>query len=260
MNEVMEIQPISYLRKVVAGWKLVLSFSIFFAIFGVALSTFLKPVYQASTLLQADIDYQRAAPLDDVTVMKAYEKVRGVLLADDVLETAIQTTAEGPAGAGEFTDIAAMRDRIRVIQRPEGWELIVYSNRPGRAALLANAWADNALLQLEEGLRHSLKAWEWQGALYSAHCVLGLDPNDPSRTVWTCSTRSEGLDPDEIPEAILEEVRQSRGILPMFSFSILQHASIPATAILWRRSTIILAAALLGAAAGMSWVIGCSEK
>jgi hypothetical protein len=256
MSEKTDVIPIDYLRTAIAGWKIMLSIAIFFSVLGIGLSSLLPPQYQASAILQVDIDYVRAAPLDDVTVMKAYEKVRGVLLADDVLSGALLAVEKVVGSTGELTGIAAMRDRIRLSQRPDGWELVVYSQDPTFAAGLADAWAEASIRALEEGLHHSLLAWEWQNALYSAHCSLSPDPQDETRALWQCSTRSEGLDPAQIPEAILEQVRLSRGILPMFSFSILQHAAVPDSPILWGRAPIILIGSLLGLLLGFIWTIG----
>lgn len=259
MSESSDINPFEYLVKAVSGWKIILSAGIFFAILGVFVSSIMPAVFQASSVLQVDIDYKRAAPLDDVTVMKAYERVRGVLLADDVLEEAILAAQEEAGPSNEFSEIAAMRERIRVSQRPDGWELVVYSHAPEQAAVIANAWAESSIQALEAGLLHSMKAWEWQGALYSAHCSLEVDPADESRAIWSCSTTSEGFDPDSISDAILEEVRLTRGILPMFSFSVLQQSTIPDAPILWQRGTIILIGAVLGLAVGFVWVVGRTE-
>jgi len=242
-----------------AGWRTILTIAILFGLLSIGISSLLLPVFQASTLLQVDIDYTRAAPLDDVTVMKAYEKVRGVLLSDDVLGSALADVVEELEGGGDLADLAAIRDRIRVSQRQDGWELLVYSRDPVRAAAFANSWSDHSLAALEAGLRHSLKAWEWQGALYSAHCTLQPVPDDEDSAWWRCSTASEGLTPESISGAILDEVRLSRGILPIFSFSSLQRASIPEAPILWQRATLIIAGSLLGLTLGCLWVLGRPE-
>jgi len=256
MDDTYDIRPFQYLIKALSGWKVILSISIFFGLIGLGVSSLLPPVFQSSSVLQVDIDHEYTKQMNDYTVMKAYERVRGVLLADDVLEESIDTVIEEGADPGEFSGIAAMRERIRVSQRSDGWELVVYSHDPQLAATLANAWADSSIQNLEDGFRHSLMAWKWQGALYSAHCSLGLDPDDESRTLWTCTTGGEDIDPNSIADALLEEVQQTRGILPIFSFSILERAAMPETPVLWQRGTFVLIGLLLGLVVGFLWIVG----
>jgi len=256
MVETYDIRPFQYLTSALSGWKVILSISIFFGLISLGVSSLLPPVFQSSSVLQVDIDHERTMQMNDYTVMKAYERVRGVLLADDVLEESIDTVIEGGVASREFSGIAAMRERIRVSQRSDGWELVVYSHDPQLAAALANAWADSSIQKLKDGFQHSLIAWEWQAALFSTHCSLGLDPDDESRTLWTCSTGGEDIDPSLITDAILEEVQQTRGILPIFSFSILERAAVPKAPVLWQRGTFILVGLLLGLCVGFLWIVG----
>lgn len=259
MSHHLDFDPLHSVRRATAGWKTILTIAILFALISLGVSSLLPPVYQASSMLQVDIDYTRAAPLDDVTVMKAYEKVRGVLLSDEVLGNALTDIMETLEAGSDLADLPAVRDRIRVSQRQDGWELLVYSRDPVLAAAFANSWSASSLAALEEGLRHSLKAWEWQGALYSAHCTMAPAPDGGDSAWWSCSTASEGLDPEGISDAILDEVRLSRGILPIFSFSSLQRSIVPEAPILWRRGTLISAGSLLGLALGCIWVLGRPE-
>jgi hypothetical protein len=260
MNDHLDFDPMQTIRRATAGWRTILTIASLFALLGLGFSSLLPPVYQASSVLQVDIDYTRAAPLDDVTVMKAYERVRGVLLSDDVLSSALAHVEEELGGGGDLLDIAAVRARIRVSQRQDGWELLVYSRDPELAAAFANSWSESSLAALEEGLKHSLEAWEWQAALYSAHCTLETVPGDEAHAWWSCSTASEGLTPESISEAILEQVQLSRGILPIFSFSSLQRSDPPAAPILWRRGTLIIAGSLIGLVLGCIWVLGKPEE
>ena len=259
MNHQLDFDPLQSLGRVISGWRTILTVAILFALVGLGISRLLPPVYQASTLLQVDIDYTRAAPLDDVTVMKTYEKVRGVLLSDDVLENTLSYVEEELGLKADLTSIPAIRDRIQVSQRQDGWEMLVYSRDPALAAAFANSWAEASLAALEEGLKHSLKAWEWQGALYSAHCTLEPVSEEGSSAWWICSTASEGLTPESISDAILKEVQLSRGILPILSFSLLQRSNIPETPVLWRSGTLVIAGSLLGLILGCIWVLGRPE-
>lgn len=256
MDETFEIRPFQYLTRAISGWRIIFSISIFFGLIGLGASSLLTPVYQSSSVLQVDIDHERTKQMNDYTVMKAYERVRGVLLADDVLEETIHTVFGVGQASKEFSGISQMRERIRVSQRSDGWELVVYSHDPQLAAALANAWALSSIQKLKDGFQHSLVAWQWQGVLYSAHCSLDPDPDDESRTLWTCTTGGEEIDPNLITDAIMEEVQQTRGILPIFSFSILEQAAVSETPVLWQRGTFVLVGLLLGLCVGFLWIVG----
>ena len=260
MNDQLDFDPRQTIRRAIAGWRTILTIASLFALLGLGFSSLVPAVYQATSVLQVDIDYTRAAPLDDVTVMKAYERVRGVLLSDEVLRNALTQAVAESGSSADLVDIAAIRARIRVSQRQDGWELLVYSRNPELAVAFANSWSENTLAALEESLKHSLEAWEWQAALYSAHCTLAPVPGDEDHAWWSCSTASEGLTPESISEAILEEVQLSRGILPIFSFSSLQQSDLKSSPILWRRGTLIIAGSFIGLILGCIWVLGKPEE
>jgi uncharacterized protein involved in exopolysaccharide biosynthesis len=254
MKDSLEVNPFEDLRKVLSGWNTIVIIAVLFAILGIGLRALLPPIFQASSILQVDVDFQRAAPLDDFTVLKAYERVRGVILADDVLQEAIDKGSNPSVTPEAPTDIRQMRAQIRVSQKPDGWELLVYGRDPQLAASLANAWAETSLQKLEQAYLHALQAWEWQNLLYSAHCRLEPDPMDDDRTLWVCTTVSEELNPDDVTNGLIEAVESTRGILPIFTFSIRQNATPPDTPILWSRGSIVVASTILGLCTGLLWV------
>jgi hypothetical protein len=64
--------------------------------------------------------------------------------------------------------------------------------------------------------------------------------------VWLCASGRPNIDSEELADDLLREVQQTRGILPIFTFSLLQDAQVPTDAIAWSRGSFILAGAMIG--------------
>ncbi len=64
--------------------------------------------------------------------------------------------------------------------------------------------------------------------------------------VWLCASGRPDVDSDELADDLLREVQQTRGILPIFTFSLLQEAHVPKDPIAWSRGSIVLASAMIG--------------
>ncbi|MGH2606029.1 MAG: hypothetical protein ACRDG5_05510 [Anaerolineales bacterium] len=236
-------------RRMLRRWPWISLGTVVGGILGLVASLGRVPVYQSSATIEINVDYNRTAPMSDLTLEQALDNVRVLLLADETLERAIRLAGfEEPIGPSE------MRSRIRLAHRLDGWELLVNGEDPGKTAALANAWAEVALSRLGEATTHALRAAEWQGALYHASCQLVPD-EAAERPVWVCRSDEPEGDPERIPSALLAEASMSHGILPIFTYSLAQRASIPARPVLWDRGTLVLGGAVAGGGSALAWVI-----
>jgi len=204
------------------------------------------PLYQASVFIEYAVDYSRTAHMDDITVHQAYEQVRRMILADATLQTTLDAAQEMVGGELIFTDTADFRSQIQLSRYPGGFELIVYGQDPEHSATAVNAWAEIALRQTEKAIGHAIRAAELQSEIYKAGCKLSPDPGDSDRVVWLCASGRPNIDPDELADDLLREVQRTRGILPIFTFSLLQEAQVPTDPIAWSRGSIVLACAIVG--------------
>jgi hypothetical protein len=64
--------------------------------------------------------------------------------------------------------------------------------------------------------------------------------------VWLCTSVRPDFDPDELADDLLREIQKTRGILPIFTFSLLQEAQVPMYPITWSRGSFVLASAMVG--------------
>ncbi|MGH2628099.1 MAG: hypothetical protein ACRDHY_15785, partial [Anaerolineales bacterium] len=217
---------------------------------GLVASLSRAPVFQSSAVIEIGVDYNRTAPLREVTLEQAFDRVRALLLADETLAAAI--VASGMEGRLEVPEL---RSRIRLAHRPNGWELFVDGEDPHEAAALAEAWANVAIGRMEEATTHGLRAAEFQWALYQASCHLAPDVGDPQEAVWVCQSDVSEGDPATIASALLAEASQSHGILPIFTYSVVQHASVPVRPTVWDRGGLILGGAIAGMVSGFTWAV-----
>lgn len=235
-------------RRTLRRWPLISLATVAGGILGLFASLGRAPVYQSSSVIEIGVDYNRTAPMRDLTMEQAFDRVRALLLADETLAQAIRRS-----GAEGRIDVPEMRSRIRLAHRLGGWELSVDGGDPVESAALAEAWAEVAIGRLEEAMNHAVRAAEWQWALFHASCKLVPDEAVPQTALWVCRSDAVEGDPASIPSSLLAEASLSHGILPIFTFSLVQHASVPARPILWDRGALVLAGAVAGGASGLTW-------
>ena len=241
-----DIDAAAMLHKAITSWYLLLLAGLVGAILGWLISFARPPLYQASVFIEYAVDYSRTAHMDDITVHQAYEQVRRMLLADETLQTTLDAAQERVGGELIFIDTADLRSQIQLSRYPGGFELIVYGQDPEQSAAVVNAWADVALEETEKAIGHAIRAAELQSKIYKNGCKLSTDPGNSERVVWLCTSVRPEIDPDELADDLLREIQKTRGILPIFTFSLLQEAQVPMYPITWSRGSFVLVSAMVG--------------
>jgi hypothetical protein len=218
---------------------------------GIVLAMTRQPVYEASASLLLTVDRGRSIVIDDFTVVQATDRVRALILSDDTLEKALILLSESASGMDEFDSIAAYRSALRITNHPASFELLVYAHDPDLATDGANAWAQASLAALDEAYLHAIRAAEFQNVLYEANCRFTLQKDEfQEQAVWLCTSERGEVKAEDLPVEILDAVKASRGILPVFSFALGQEAQLPQSPILWTRSGFILSGLFLGVLIG----------
>ena len=241
-----DIDVAAMLHRAITSWYLILLAGLVGAVVGWLIAFARPPLYQASVFIEYAVDYSRTAHMDNITVHQAYERVRRMLLADETLKATLDAAQERVGGELIFTNAAALRSQIQLSRYPGGFELIVYGQDPEQSAAAVNAWAEIALDETEKAIGHAIRAAELQSKIYKAGCKLTPDPGSSEMVDWLCVSGRPDIDPDELADDLLREVQQTRGILPIFTFSLLQEAQVPTDPIAWSRGSIVLACAMVG--------------
>jgi hypothetical protein len=237
-------------RNFLARWLWVLAAGLLGACVGLAVSYVRPPSYEASAVIGIVIDRNRADVPDDITVRQAYDRVRALLLADDTLDAALALGGQAPAAGTESQARAAFRDRLRLVEKPDGWELVVLGTDSREVERLAQAWADVSLDQIKRASLHAIRAADWQHVMYEASCRLGPGATaaDPAR--FLCKSAPPAGGADTLPASILAEVEASRGILPVLVYSALRGSSGTAWPVLWGKGSLVLGGAVVGLVLG----------
>lgn len=241
--------PGSY-RRTLRRWPWISLATVAGGVLGLIASLGRSPVYRSSAVIEIGVDYNRTAPMRDLTLEQAFDRVRALLLADETLAGAIRHS-----GSDGRIDVPEMRSRIRLAHRLDGWELFVDGDDPVESAALANAWAEVAVGRIEEAMTHALRAAQWQWALYQASCKLVPGEAAPQTALWVCKSDVTEGDPASLPSSLLMEASLSHGILPIFTYSWVQHANVPPKPILWNRGALVLGGAVAGGASGFAWAV-----
>jgi len=239
-----------FYRRTLQRWPWISLAAVAGGILGLIASLGRAPVYRSSAVIEIGVDYNRTAPMRELTMEQAFDRVRALLLADATLAGAI-----GQSGAEGRIDVSEMRSRIRLAHRLDGWELVVDGEDPVESAALANAWAEVGVGRIEEAMTHALRAAAWQWALYQASCKLVPDEAEPPAALWVCQSDVTEGDPASLPSSLLVEASLSHGILPVFTYSWVQHATVPSTPIVWDRGGLVLGGAVAGGASGFAWAV-----
>jgi hypothetical protein len=242
-----EYKPLDFIRDWISIWPILLLSMIVGGSAGFLFDAVRPPIYEASASIQVSVDRNRALIPDDYTLLRAFDKVRLVFLADETLEEVLRFFSSLSDTDRTTHDVDTFRSQIRLAQNGEVFQLYVYANSPKEASQLANLWAEVGLIEIEAATRHSLRAGEYQSALYGTWCELTtIEVDSKSETIWLCKYGDGRMDPDELQEGILEEVQKSRGILPIFSFSLIEKASPPGKPLTWTSGWYVLCGALIG--------------
>jgi capsular polysaccharide biosynthesis protein len=243
------------LRRVLVGWTWIVIFAVLGGTIGFVISMLRAPQYQAEATMDIGYDFSRMVPLNEGYQRRAYYRVRDLILSDDVLGSAVATLEEGNYFKS-FDDLSELRSHLHLADYNDHWELAVLWEDPVDAAAFANAWSHSIVLELERALFHSWRVTQLQSDFYDLGCIFGADVYEGEPTgVWICQHEDVELDPDLLVKELIEEVQQSRGILPALSFSILTEAAPPAEPVLWDRGVLIMASTFVGLILGVIYAM-----
>ncbi|HMK08198.1 MAG TPA: hypothetical protein VK449_04115 [Anaerolineales bacterium] len=246
-------------RRLVDRWYLLVVGGLVGALLGLLVSLMRPPLYEASAVISLAVDRTRAQIPDTITVRQAYDRVRGLLLADDILDQAVALAGANDGAQTPEATAAALRRRLRLSEEPEGWELTVISPSGQEAERLAQAWADSAIEGLTQATAHAIRAAEWQKVLFEASCALATAEPGSSGDTWRCTSAPAQGNPEALPASILAEVEASRGILPVLNYSMLRGSQGTGHPVTWDRGTMVLGGALIGFLLA-AWVVAARKR
>ena len=247
------IRPEELFSRLKEGWTMLLVFILCGGLLGLALSTVLTPIYQASTELETGIDYSRTLPLNQAGQARIKESVRALLLSDLVLGEVLNDLSL--AITGDFNaEIMQLRSTLTLAERDGIWNLYVENRDAGAASLIANTWAETAAEEIKKSIKHAWAAASLQNSIYSKGCAMEIDP-DTSRAAWRCNPGSDQDSPEDEIDELIKEAELSHGLLPGMNVSILQSSHPPVVPVARGRGMLILSGTAIGLIIGLVFTV-----
>ncbi|MEK7205027.1 MAG: hypothetical protein AAB254_05915, partial [candidate division NC10 bacterium] len=147
-----------------------------------------------------------------------------------------------------WVDVATLRDHLRLEQRLSDWHLIARHPDPNVAAIMADAWAESALVGLDEAFTHAVRAAAMQGGLLDVQCLAAAG-SAAEEEIPRCLTPVAAVREDQVDQFI-EEIRAAHGILPSLSYELARRAEVPGKPVVGDQGLLTLAGALVGVLVG----------
>ncbi len=241
-----DIRAFDLYMRLLRRWPWLLLIAIVGGVLGMVWNAITPPVYRAVGVLDIGIDYGRVRFLDEDAEQHIYLRIQELLLSDAVLAGALERLGDAAGSDSEDANLDELRQRLRLIHYEGRWELAADDKDPQRAADIANAWAESGLSLLAQAQAHAWKAAELQAMFFRVWCRPEVVPGVESEGLWICDEANAPSGQPELPEAMLEEVQLSRGIVPAISSAWSQRAEAPSESQTIDQVWKILAGALLG--------------
>lgn len=240
--------PAGPLSRVLKGWIWLLISGVIGTAAGLAFSFFIPPRYEAASSFAVNIPYGVTEEMELVVEDRVLDRVWQLAVSDDTLE-GTQTLLELTSGHNSaWEDIETLRDHTRLDARLSRWELVGIDSDPSVATEIANAWREITLDKLDQALEHAWNANSIQGVAFDVACVALLSEEEAG-LVWTCVNTGPDVSPENL-EIFRQELKASRGILPMINYEAVQAASVPTSPVLWPRGLIAVVGGVIGLIVG----------
>jgi len=205
------------IRSINNHWRKIVLFMVIGGLLGLFVALILPPRYLATGVVDVGIDFNRTHSLSRIAQEHALERVRALLVSDEVMDATILVIQERNP-AIEIDGIGDLRSRLQLGEIGSQWRLSAKDGDPGTAVIIAGSWVDVSIEALDSALRHAVRAADIQNDYYGLGCKLILTP-ETETALWQCQESVK--DPSQIEAALREEAARSHGLLPAMSYCLL---------------------------------------
>ena len=205
------------IRSITAHWRKIALFMVIGGLLGLIASMIIPPQYAAIGVFDIGIDFNRTHSLSRGAQDHAMERVRVLLLSDEVLEVTLQMIRQRNPTI-EIAEIVDLRTVLKLGEIGSQWKLSAVDKIPETAVIIASSWVNASLEAIDSAMGHALRAADIQNDYYGWGCELIATPGT-EMALWQCQ-KSEN-DPVQLEAALREEAALSHGLLPTMSFSLI---------------------------------------
>lgn len=234
--------------RIIRRWGLVMLAGVLGATLAWAIAGLRPPVYESAAIVSVSLDYGRTPPLELIVEDRVLSRVSRLVRSDQTLGLVVDRLRGSYGEREAWSSISELRDHLRLDARLADWHFVGISSDPAEAALLAATWAEVGLAELEAASAHAWEALRIQSAPIIVACS-ELLVGSPLESYWNCLAAGPDLTAEEI-ERLREEVRLSRGVLPILAIESAEQATMPTTPVVYDRSLLIVAGLLAGLVLG----------
>jgi hypothetical protein len=242
-----EFTPRDHLERVLAYWWIVLILTILGGVTGWIFHFFQPPIYEATAGLTINLLFEKRE-LTQYEADTAFSAT-GVIITSTKVMDILQAEAQNRGLSLE--QISRIHKNSSVERMESNVDLHVRDRDPVVAAAYANLWADIAEQSMNDALEHALLAEQLQNQLSRLQtCLPPLTPSpEPVITPGECSSfslndinvRLQGL-----AMAMADEMRLSKGVLPITSISLNRSATVPEEPVIYAQASLVFAGACIG--------------
>ncbi|TFH31628.1 MAG: hypothetical protein E4G99_13745, partial [Anaerolineales bacterium] len=208
------------IEAIIRAWKTIVLSMVIGGILGLFVSIVRPPQYMAKAVLDIGIDFNRTHPLSRDAQAHALERVRSLLLSDEVLDATVKATQQRDPSIA-IDGIWDLRARLKIGEIGSQWVLSAIDENPEPAELIASAWSEASLEALDGALMHALRAADLQNEYFGLGCELISSPETGS-ALWQCQASAQA--PTLLEAGLRQEADLSHGLLPAMSFSLISDA------------------------------------
>ena len=233
-----------FLKQAVRGWKRIVLCMIIGGLVGLMISSFRSPIYETRAVIAVTIDYTRTGALSDIQEDQAMRGLGSVIDSDEVIQKVILQAQQ----AGYQLEEKTVQESFSLEREDFRWFLRVRDSDAGRAAGLANIWAQTALDTLDQGMEHALIASHLQQYLDSLEFCMqrqaGLGAN-----VNTCEQYDYDYLLAEIQSTaneIQHQNQMSYGLMPALGFFLAESAPLNEGAVQGTQGVLVIAGSAIG--------------
>jgi uncharacterized protein involved in exopolysaccharide biosynthesis len=240
-----EFSPRESLERAFRRWWVIVMMTVLGGLVGWAFHFFIPPVYEATSFVTADMDFQ-TRELTQYEQDYAFNSAEAISMWDDVVN---QVVADAKIRAFPI-EPGQLRQQMFIERRQSVFELHIRSHNPQIAAGLANIWAEKFYRALNGALVHAIQADQIQaqmdainGSLTSASPVLSQQAQATLKN---------------LSDELLQEQQLSQGIISIMKFTKTGSATVPLKPVLYQLANLVLAGASIGFVISL-WVVSGSK-
>jgi uncharacterized protein involved in exopolysaccharide biosynthesis len=237
-----EFLPLHIVKNTFDSWWIVVLIMTVGGIGGWIFHFFQPPVYEATAVITANIDFQKRE-LTQYEEDHAFGAAAAILTSTGV-KNQIVTEAQRN---GISINVNQLQQQMFLERRQSVWELRIRNRDPEIAVKLVNWWAENADKALYVALEHAIGADQIRDQISS---LIGRQSGSGS-----FGLNSEfRVTLSDLSNDYLQEQRLSLGLISIMKFAITGLATIPERPILYNLSNLVIAGAFIGFIVSL-WVV-----